>query len=121
MENHPAAAVAEDCVKVINRLTARALHLEVRIDRFRCTEQLQRLVTQVRAEIEPNAAARSRLFPPALARFGAVTVVVRFEVRDLAERAIGKHFAQSEKIRIPAPILKDGEQSPASLRKVLAD
>src|SRR5580704_6594034 len=114
MENHPAAAVAEDCVKVIHRLTARALHLEVRIDRFRWAEQLQRLVYKMRAEIEPNAAAGPGLFPPALARFGSIAVVVRFEMGDLAERTVAKHFAQSEKIRIPAAILKDGEQPPAS-------
>src|ERR1700691_1464905 len=115
MENHAAAAVAQDCVKVINRLTARTLQLEVRIDRLRWTEQLQRLVYKMRAEIEPNAAAGPGLLPPALARLGSIAVVVRFEMGDFAERAIGKHFAQSEKIRIPATILKDGEQSAAGL------
>src|ERR1700730_4214578 len=100
MQNHAAAAVAEYHMKIINGLAERALHLEIPIDCFRRTEQLQRLVHQMRAEIEPNSAARARLFTPALARFRTIAVVVRFEMRDFAEGAIGEHLAQSEKMRV---------------------
>src|SRR5580693_10751466 len=69
----------------------------------------------MRAEVEPNTAARARQFAPALARFRAVTVVVRFEMSDFAEGATRNDLAQSEKIRVPTPILKNGDQSPAVL------
>src|SRR5580704_15367049 len=65
----------------------------------------------MRAEIEPNATARTREFPPALARFRTIAVVVRLEVRDLAQCATCEHRAQSEKVRVPAATLKNGEQS----------
>src|SRR5580692_2497834 len=69
----------------------------------------------MRAQIKPNAAARSRQFAPALARLGTVTVVVRFEMRDFAEGATRDNLAHRQKVRVPTAILKNGDQSPAAL------
>ena len=53
---------------------------------LRYPEKLQCLVNQMRAEIEPEPAARNVLFTPSLTRLGAVAIVVRFEINDFAER-----------------------------------
>src|SRR5271163_1480390 len=71
----------------------------------------------MRAEIEPNAATRSRQLAPALARLRTVTVVVRFEMSDFAERATRDNLAHRQKIGVPSAILKNGDQSPAALRQ----
>src|ERR1700684_1051931 len=115
MHNHAIAAVAQDDMKVVNRLAARTLQLQVSIYGFRKAKSLQRMIHKMRAQIKQNAAAGARQFAPALARLGTVTVVVRFEMRDFAECATRDNLAHSQKVRVPTAILKNGDQSPAAL------
>jgi len=88
-------------------------------DALRRAEGVEDLVDEMRAEIEDAAVARQILDLP---RFGRrvwpVTVKVRLELGNIAQRAFGHDFAQSQEIRVPSTVLIDSQQLPAPLRDV---
>ena len=74
---------------------------------FRLTEQLQRLIQQVCAQIVPEAAARHGLFTPAVANLGTETIEVRLQMIDLTQLTTVQQLLQSQEVGIPTAVVKD--------------
>ena len=111
VKDHAQPRVAQKHVKVVDRPRAGSLHGEIGEDGFGGPEQLQGLVGEMRAEIEPDAAAGAILFFPARLDDGTVAIVARFHVDDFAELAGIENAAQREEVGIPAAALKYGEDA----------
>src|SRR2546422_11516403 len=78
---------------------AGALDADVGGDRLRTSEQDQRLIEQVRAQVEPQAGAGLRLLAPrARPELRAKTVKVGFERGDAAKHTLRQQFSQGDEV-----------------------
>src|SRR5262245_66234600 len=93
------------------RLRARTLSGQRRPDAVRQAEEPQGLIDQRRTEVVPQPGAGARALTPAIADEGAVSIEVRLEVRQLAERAARDEIRDGEEVAIPAAILESGEHA----------
>ena len=83
-----------------------ALATDVGGDRVRNSEQDQRLIDRVRAQVEPNTGARLRLFAPrARPQLGTEAVEVGFEDRHPAENTFRQQFSQCYEVSHVAAVL----------------
>ena len=80
--------------------------------RDRGAGQLQCLVDEVGAEVDPAAAPAGRLAAPG-AGFPRV-VPGGFEGDQLADRSLGEGFPDGEEVPVPAPVLKAGQEPAAA-------
>ena len=103
-------------MKPVGRRSAFALDLKVCLDGLRWAEEHEGLIDQVRAEVVPDAGARARTLPPAIADLGAIPTHLRPEFDDLTDRATGELVRDPEKVAVPTTILKYGED-PVHLRR----
>lgn len=81
------------------------------------TEELERLVHEMRTEIVPDPAARAGPLPPAVADLRTEPVEVRFEVPDAADAPLRDGLADAEIIAVPAPVVEDAQQPPPVPRR----
>ncbi len=105
-------------MEVVIRQGAGALLGQIRLQPVRLTEQLQRLIEDMGAEIKPEAGARATRFAPALTHLGTIAIKVGFELGNLAERPLSQQAAYGEKVPVPAPVVEDAEQSLLLLRQL---
>jgi hypothetical protein len=77
----------------------------------RKTEEMQGQIDEMRAQVKPEASARTGIFAPALTDERAKTVHMSLEVDDFAEDPGGEDVLRGKNVALPATILKDGEQT----------
>ena len=93
------------------------LDSNVRGHGFRKTEEDQRVIDQVRGNIEKDAAARTRaLAPGAGLELRAIAVVIRFESDDASENSVRHKLSNGLKIAVVTAVLIDREQAACILR-----
>ncbi|GAC1478223.1 MAG: hypothetical protein NVS1B4_21790 [Gemmatimonadaceae bacterium] len=90
--------------------------VELRVHTIDRSEEYERLVHQVAAEVEEYAAGVDRL--PALApgarRDGTPTVETRLEAQYLAKRSLVMEAAHREEVTVPTSVLEDGQHQSAA-------
>ena len=93
--------------------------VHLRIHGLRRPEERDRLVDEVRAEVEQQAAADRgiRVLPPAARLNGrSVAVVARLDPDDAAQRAPSEHGAEGSEVVVVAAVLEDGDEHASGLR-----
>ena len=80
-------------------------------------EELQGLVDQMRAEIEPDPAALVRALAPAILHLRPEAVEARLQPGEAADPAACEHLVQGEEVAVPAPVLEHGEHAAARRRE----
>ncbi len=114
-------AVLEHDMGPVLDFGARTLPGEIADDRVGQAEELQRLIDQVRPEIHPQAGAGSGPFAPAVAHGRPISIEMRLEERQNAERPAANDDLRAEKIAVPAAIVEHGQQpSPSVARAATA-
>src|SRR2546425_3574171 len=90
----------------------RTLDADVGADRVRNAEQQQRLIEEVRADIEPHSGSRQRFLAPGVRLpLGTESVEMRFEQHDVAERTFRHHLLDGREIASVAAILVHGDDA----------
>ena len=88
---------------------------EVSRDRVGQAEQLQGLVGQVRAEVEPQSRTGAGVFPPAVSGVGAEPVDVGFEMGDLTDEAAVDDLFDAQIVAVPATVLEHRHDPPTTI------
>src|ERR1700686_2926786 len=95
-----------------------ALHAYIRANCFGRSEQCERLINQVRSEIEEHAASRPCLFAPRpRPELQTVAIIMRLEQHDAAESARCEQIANSLEVAIEAATLINRKQASALFRQ----
>src|SRR5579872_411265 len=95
-----------------------ALHSYIRANRFRSSEQCERLVNQVRPQIKEHTASRPCLFAPSpRPELQTIAVVVRLEQHDAPESFRCEQIAYSLEVTIEAAIMINRKQASAFFRQ----
>jgi hypothetical protein len=111
VQHHLVRRVAELEMHVVGRGAVIAMRLHRRGDGLRRAEQHERLVDQMRAEVEQQTAAARRVFAPALTHERTEAVEMRFEVRDAAKLAAFHEVANGEEVAVPAAVVERREEA----------
>jgi hypothetical protein len=88
----------------------------LRVYRQRRAQQLERLIDQVRAEVEQQAArvlAVAGLTPLARVHLGPPALEARLEAHELAERAVRHKPPKREEVAVPATVVEDARHHAA--------
>src|SRR5438067_5160496 len=118
MKDRVNAAVVEEHMRPVIGLRAGALRRKARLNAIGQTEQLQALIDEVWSEIVPESGPCARLLAPSGADVRPVAIEVRFEMHDLAERAARDEIFQREKVAVPTPVVKDGDDPARRVRQL---
>jgi hypothetical protein len=105
-----AVRIAQGRTGPVGAEAAFALDGEVAGHAERAAEQDQHLVDQVRAQIQPDAAARP--LAPAVPDHRAAAVVAALDGDDAAQPIVGDHRLEGEEVGVPAAVLEDRQQQP---------
>ena len=116
MQDHAQLRVAQQHLEIIRGHRTVALQGDVGEHRLGHAEQLQCLVDQVRAQVVPQPGAGLVAFAPAVGHGRPVTVEVRVEFHDFAQRALRDQLAQGEEVGIPAPVLEYADDTAGAFR-----
>ena len=104
--------VQRDVERVVDDRTV-ALDPDISADRLRHAKQEQRLIEQVRPDVEPDAGARVRLLAPRIRlELGAKAIEMRFVRGDAAKIALAHNVADGREIAGIATILIDRHDAP---------
>ncbi len=108
-----AGSVVQDEEHVVVHLFVRATHLQFREPHAGRTEQQQRLVDQVRAEVEKHSAAvrGSGVRLPGLGDLRGPAFKTGLKTGDRAQRLPGQQLLHSEEVAVPAPVLEDRQHA----------
>ena len=106
VQDNPTPRVVEDDVRPVVGARSSAQAAEIGGDRVGQAEQLQGLIGQVRAEVEPQSPTGAGVFPPAVARAGAEPVDVGFEMGDLTDESAVDDPLDAQIVAIPAAVLE---------------
>src|SRR6202035_5393008 len=91
-----------------------ALHPYIRAHGFGSPEQSDRLINQVRSEIEEHAASRPCLFAPRpRPELQAIAIIMRLEQNDAAESLRCEQIAHSLEVAVEAATLINRKQTSA--------
>ncbi len=85
MQYYPPLRIGQHGVKIVGGLRAGPKLREVHRDAYRQAKQHHDLVEQMRREVIPYAAARTRLLTPALAHLWSEAIEMRLEVTHLPQ------------------------------------
>src|ERR1700733_1245865 len=110
MKNDSKRPVVELDMRPVVRFAAFAQDSKAGIDRLRQSEQLHRLIDQMRAKIEPESGARSDLLAPPLTNLRSKAVDVGFEVTNLSQQPGLDDCLRCQYLTIPATVVKYREQ-----------
>ena len=91
--------------------------VELGVDVACGTEQDQRLVDEMTAEIEEQPAGLVSRAPltPVVSRCGTPSLEAGLEAKRRTQRVFGKETSNGEKVPIPPAVLEDGENEPSAL------
>src|SRR5271170_1155220 len=107
-ENAGAIGIVEKNVEGVVGGEAGAFDADVGGDGFGSAEKRDGLINEMGREIEEDAAAGARYFPPSVGfRSGTEAIVGGFEAKDAAEVARGDGFAEGLKVGVEASVVVD--------------
>ncbi len=98
--------IIEDDMSPIVRPTAGALMCEVGLNSIGEAKKLQSLIDQMRSQVEPDAAAGSSVLTPAVMYLRSESVDAGLEMNDRTNHSLLDSLTDSEKIAVPAAIVK---------------
>src|SRR5207253_3062263 len=109
-------AVAEHELEEIVGFPAAALRRQRRLHAVRNSEQQQRLVDEMRAEVVEESGARSGNLAPSVTDFRPITIDAGFEQHDSSCQISAYRVLDGEEIAVPASVLEHGEEGLLLLR-----
>ncbi|MET3146851.1 UNVERIFIED_ORG: hypothetical protein ABIB63_002649 [Xanthomonas axonopodis] len=98
-------------MEIIHATRLLALTLQIRANALRHTEQLHRLIEQMRAQVIPQSGTGAIALAPTVAHLRAIAIEVRMKFHHLAQLAFFDQPAHGEKVRIPAAILEHADDA----------
>ena len=118
LQDHAPARVLQHAVRPVLDRGARTQGREVGVHAIGDTEEQERLVDQVRSEVEPDAAPGHRGFPPAVPDGRAEAVDPGLEVDDVPEPAGADQLGDAQEVAVEAAVLEHPQHPPGLDREV---